>query len=62
VRAHRVIARHPKLNIIWAHFFFLSDKLDEAAKLLIEHPSYNIDLAAKGVENSMPTRVLKEMF
>jgi predicted TIM-barrel fold metal-dependent hydrolase len=46
---NNVIARHPKLNIILAHFFFLSDKLDEAAKLLTEHPSYNIDLAP-GVE------------
>jgi predicted TIM-barrel fold metal-dependent hydrolase len=46
---NNVIARHPNLNIILAHFFFLSDKLDEAAKLLTEHPSYNIDLAP-GVE------------
>jgi predicted TIM-barrel fold metal-dependent hydrolase len=44
-----VFQRHPGLNLILAHFFFHSDKLEQAAKLLTDHPTYNIDLAP-GVE------------
>jgi predicted TIM-barrel fold metal-dependent hydrolase len=42
-------ARHPNLNLILPHFFFLSDRLEDAAALLKKYPSYNIDLAP-GVE------------
>jgi hypothetical protein len=44
-----VFKRHPNLNLILPHFFFLSDRLDEAAKLLAAHPNYYLDLAP-GVE------------
>ena len=44
-----VFRRHPKLNLILPHFFFLSDRLDDAAALLEAHPSYCFDLAP-GVE------------
>jgi predicted TIM-barrel fold metal-dependent hydrolase len=45
----RVFRRHPRLNLILPHFFFLSDRLDDAARLLETYPSYNLDLAP-GVE------------
>ncbi len=44
-----VFRRHPRLNLILPHFFFLADRLDDAARLLDEHPSYSLDLAP-GVE------------
>ncbi|MCC7083552.1 MAG: amidohydrolase family protein [Pirellulales bacterium] len=44
-----VFARHPNLNLILPHFFFLSDRLDEAAKLLETYPGFCLDLAP-GVE------------
>jgi predicted TIM-barrel fold metal-dependent hydrolase len=44
-----VFRRHPRLKLILPHFFFLSDRLDDAAKLLESYPSYMIDLAP-GVE------------
>lgn len=46
---YSVFAKYPKLNLILPHFFFLSDKLEEAAKLLDAHPSYCLDLAP-GIE------------
>ncbi|MGB7160950.1 MAG: amidohydrolase family protein [Tepidisphaeraceae bacterium] len=45
----RVFARHPALNLILPHFFFLSDRLDDAARLLETYPAYALDLAP-GVE------------
>lgn len=44
-----VLQRHPTLNLILPHFFFLSDRLNDAAALLEKHPSFNLDLAP-GVE------------
>jgi predicted TIM-barrel fold metal-dependent hydrolase len=44
-----VFSRHPKLNLILPHFFFLSQDLPAAAALLEAHPSYHLDLAP-GVE------------
>jgi predicted TIM-barrel fold metal-dependent hydrolase len=44
-----VFRRHPRLNLILPHFFFLSDRLDDAARLLDDHASYFLDLAP-GVE------------
>ena len=41
--------RHPSLNAILAHFFFLSDDLATAASFLDAHPGYHLDLAP-GVE------------
>jgi len=44
-----VFRRHPRLNLILPHFFFLSDRLDDAATLLETYPSFMLDLAP-GVE------------
>ncbi|MEO6054937.1 MAG: amidohydrolase family protein [Chthoniobacterales bacterium] len=44
-----VIARHPQLNLILPHLFFLSHDLEEAARVLKEHPNIYFDLAP-GVE------------
>ncbi|HWL51629.1 MAG TPA: amidohydrolase family protein [Chthoniobacteraceae bacterium] len=45
----RVLQRHPRLNLILPHFFFLADRLEEAAAFLERHPAVSIDLAP-GVE------------
>ena len=45
----RVFERHPTLNLILPHFFFLSDRLDDAAALLDTYPTFALDLAP-GVE------------
>ena len=39
-----VVARHPKLTVIFAHFYFLSGDLDRLASLLNEHPNMNVDI------------------
>lgn len=44
-----VFRQHPKLNLVLPHFFFLSDRLDEAARLLDQYPSFHLD-TAPGVE------------
>ena len=44
-----VLARHPRLQIIFAHFYFLSADLDRAARFLDEHPTVHFDLAP-GIE------------
>ncbi len=44
-----ILARHPGLNIIFAHFYFLSADLDRAGRFLDEHPSVYFDLAP-GIE------------
>lgn len=45
----RVLQRHPRLQIIFAHFFFLSADLDRAASLLDRFPGVHFDLAP-GIE------------
>jgi hypothetical protein len=45
----RVFERHATLNLILPHFFFLSDRLDDAAALLDTYPTFALDLAP-GVE------------
>lgn len=45
----RVLARHPGLRVIFAHFYFLSDFLDRAAALLDRYPNVHLDLAP-GIE------------
>lgn len=40
-----VLARHPRLKIILAHFYFLSRDLERAARLLDAHPAVCLDLA-----------------
>ncbi|MEA2707821.1 MAG: hypothetical protein QOF78_422 [Phycisphaerales bacterium] len=44
-----VFRRHPRLRLILPHFFFLADRLDDAARLLEAYPNYMLDLAP-GVE------------
>jgi predicted TIM-barrel fold metal-dependent hydrolase len=44
-----VLARHPRLKITFAHFFFLSADLGRAARFLDEHPTVRFDLAP-GIE------------
>ncbi|MCL2640022.1 MAG: amidohydrolase family protein [Phycisphaerales bacterium] len=44
-----VLNAHPKLNVIFPHFFFLSDRLADAAAVLKRHPNIFFDLAP-GVE------------
>ncbi|UCC68805.1 MAG: amidohydrolase family protein [Armatimonadota bacterium] len=45
----RVLAKHPKLKIIFAHFYFLSDDLPRAAALLDRYSNVSFDLAP-GIE------------
>ena len=40
----RVLGRFPNLRIIFAHFFFLSDDLERAARFLDQHPAVSFDL------------------
>ncbi len=41
----RVLARHPRLKLVLAHFYFLSRELERAARFLDAHPSICLDLA-----------------
>jgi len=43
-----VLARHPRLQIIFAHFFFLAHKLEQAAELLETYPNLSLDLTPHG--------------
>lgn len=45
----RVLARHPKLRIVFAHFYFLSADLPRAAALFDKYPGVHFDLAP-GIE------------
>jgi hypothetical protein len=44
-----VLARHPRLRVIFAHFYFLSADLARAARFFDEHPTVQFDLAP-GIE------------
>jgi predicted TIM-barrel fold metal-dependent hydrolase len=44
-----VLNRHPRLQVIFAHFYFLSAQLDRAEALLKAHPGVHLDLAP-GIE------------
>ncbi len=44
-----VLARHPKLRIVFAHFYFLSADLPRAARFFDAHPTVHFDLTP-GVE------------
>jgi len=44
-----VLAKHPKLKVTFAHFYFLSADLERAARFLDAHPLVNFDLTP-GVE------------
>jgi predicted TIM-barrel fold metal-dependent hydrolase len=45
VELNAVLARHPRLKLILAHFGFLSHDLTDAAGLLDSHPNLRFDLA-----------------
>lgn len=47
--AHSAFERHPGLNLILAHFFFISQDLETAASFLDNYPDFHFDLAP-GVE------------
>jgi predicted TIM-barrel fold metal-dependent hydrolase len=47
--AHAVFERHPGLNLILAHFFFISQDLETAGAFLDAYPDFHFDLAP-GVE------------
>jgi len=44
-----VLARHPKLKIVFAHFYFLSADLSRSARFFDQHPGVHFDLAP-GIE------------
>lgn len=44
-----VLERHPKLRIIFAHFFFMSAQLERLASILNQYPNISIDLTP-GIE------------
>lgn len=44
-----VLRRHPRLKVIFAHFYFLSADLPRAARFLEEYPTVHFDLAP-GIE------------
>ena len=44
-----ILRRHPRLKVIFAHFYFLSADLPRAARFLEEHPTAHFDLAP-GIE------------
>ena len=45
----RALAKHPRLRVMFAHFYFLSDDLPRAAQLLERYPDIHLDLAP-GIE------------
>ena len=41
----KMLKKHPKLNVVFAHLFFLSEDIDEARRVLLEYPNVKYDLA-----------------
>lgn len=39
-----MLARHPRLNVVFAHFFFLSDDIRRAERVLEKYPNVRFDL------------------
>ncbi|HUI72131.1 MAG TPA: amidohydrolase family protein [Spirochaetia bacterium] len=48
-QAEAVLSRHPRLVVIFAHFFFMGYELDRAAALMTRYPGAHLDLTP-GVE------------
>lgn len=40
----QVLEKYPKIRFTFPHFFFLSDYIEEARKLLDKHPTVNLDI------------------
>ncbi len=55
--ALNILRKHPKLRVIYAHMFFMSDDYDRAVKCLEEFPNLNYDICP-GIE--MYTNFLKD--
>ena len=47
--AMRVLHRHPRLPVIFAHFYFMGYELDELSRMLAAHPNVYLDLTP-GIE------------
>ena len=43
--AENVLDRHPKLRVIFAHFFFMASDLDRLGKFFTDHPNTHVDMA-----------------
>ncbi|MDD4638046.1 MAG: amidohydrolase family protein, partial [Bacteroidales bacterium] len=43
-RAERVLARHPRLNVCFAHLYFCSDDMAHAQRLLDTYPNVRLDI------------------
>ena len=41
---YELLDKHPKLNVIIAHFFFLGDNYDEAVRVMETYPNVKLDL------------------
>lgn len=40
-----ILARHPNLRVVLAHFYFLANDLDRLGRFLTDHPNARIDMA-----------------
>lgn len=40
----KMLDKHPKLNVVFAHMFFLSERIDEAIRILETYPNVKFDL------------------
>lgn len=43
-----MLDKHPNLNVTFAHFFFLSNKMDEAVRVFEKYPNVKFDLTPGG--------------
>ena len=48
-QAEIILSRHPRLVVIFAHFFFMGNELDRAASLMERYPGVHLDLTP-GIE------------
>jgi hypothetical protein len=46
--AANILERFPGLQVLFAHFFFMSEELDRLAELLDRHPSVRVDVTPGG--------------
>ncbi|MBE7053568.1 MAG: hypothetical protein E7391_04760 [Ruminococcaceae bacterium] len=40
----KMLDKHPKLNVVFAHFFFMSNNIDEATRIMEKYPNVRFDL------------------
>lgn len=43
-----MLDKHPRLNVVFAHFFFLSNRIDEAKRIMEKYPNVKFDLTPGG--------------